>query len=78
MTITRYLFSILITVLITVLIVLTVLTFTPSVAHPADACHEDENWIATDYRDPEGQEWRNVTRKCANVDDEPWIPTDNS
>ena len=63
---------------IAIAFVLAVLIFPPLVAHPADACHEDENWIATDYRDPEGQEWRNVTRKCANVDDEPWTPTDNS
>ena len=76
MTITRYLLAMFIAIVIVV--VITVITFTQLVAHPANACREDENWIATDYRDPEGQEWRNVTRKCANVDDEPWTPTDNS
>lgn len=73
MTITRYLLA----TLITVVVVLAVLTFTPLATHPADACYEDENWVATDYRDPEGQEWRNVTRKCANIDDEPWTLIDN-
>lgn len=42
------------------------------IPHPANACHEDENWVATHHLDPEGIEWRGVTRKCLAVDDSPW------
>ena len=58
-------------VVITAAASIAVSAFGASQPHAADACQEDENWIAVHYLDPRGREdTHGVSRACVNVEDD--------
>lgn len=56
-------------VVIIAAVTIAISAFGTSQPHAADACREDESWVAVDYLDPRGSEdLHGVSRACVNVE----------